>query len=164
MSKRMCGATARLPLELIVLALDITPEMPGHPMEVATGLRCPLEAHTTGQHHELVRELGVPERGEVWARWSDGQVPDGLDVLADCPADNGLQGPDHDICTLYTGHPGGHSWEFPDPEYEAIVHSSAYERLQAEVDRYLGRDRNTTDDRTVPTSGTAASAHGSPTE
>ncbi|MEU0688568.1 hypothetical protein [Streptomyces uncialis] len=132
-------------------------------MEIATGLRRPLEAHTMGQHHELMREPGAPERGEAWARWPDGQAQDGLDVLADCPADNWLQGPGHDTCTLHTGHPGGNSWEFPDPEYKAIVRSPAYERLRAEVARYLGRNRNTTGDRTAPTPGTTASAHGSPT-
>ncbi|MFF0446957.1 hypothetical protein ACFYT4_11160 [Streptomyces sp. NPDC004609] len=135
--RHICAATARLPLPLIVLVLDIVPDEPAHPMEVITALRCGLESHSTGPHFDLVRELTDASRGEVWARWENGNEPDRVSVLADCPADNGRPGPSNDGCTLFARHPGGHSYEFSDPEYDAMRTSPAYEQLKAEIDNRL---------------------------
>ncbi|MFI6285939.1 hypothetical protein ACIBCM_14465 [Streptomyces sp. NPDC051018] len=136
--RHICAARARLPLRLIVLALDIVPEDPGHPLELVTALRCGLEAHSAGPHFDLVRELTDARRGEVWARWENGREPDGISILGDCPADNGEPGPSNDGCTLFAEHRGGHSFEFSDPEYDAIRTSPAYEELREEIDNRLG--------------------------
>ncbi|MFF0445483.1 hypothetical protein ACFYT4_03510 [Streptomyces sp. NPDC004609] len=135
--RHICAATAILPLRTIVLALDIVPDEPAHPMEIVTGLRCALEAHTDGPHFTLVRELADASRGEVWTRWEPGTEPECVTVLPDCPADNGRSGAGNDACTLFAGHPGGHCFEFSDPEYDAIRASPEYDRLQAEIDDRL---------------------------
>ncbi|GAA2222663.1 hypothetical protein GCM10010232_03870 [Streptomyces amakusaensis] len=120
-SRFVCAATVRLPLQLVVLALEITPDERGHPMEVATELRCGLEEHADGAHFDLVRELDDASGGEVWTRWEEGQVPEGVAVLADCGADNGRPGGENEACALYRGHGGGHSFEYADPEYEVLL-------------------------------------------
>ncbi|MGW6458116.1 hypothetical protein ACWF94_19765 [Streptomyces sp. NPDC055078] len=117
----VCAAGAVLPLRLLVLALEITAGEPGHPLEVTTRLRCGLEAHGTGTHFDLVRELDDGGEGEVWARWEGDREPEYVANLADCPADNGRPGGDNEACTLFEDHPGGHSFEFADPEYEPVT-------------------------------------------
>ncbi|MGW6454769.1 hypothetical protein ACWF94_02375 [Streptomyces sp. NPDC055078] len=124
MARVGCGAAATLPLQLLVLALEIVPGAPGHPLEVTTRLRCGLEAHTEGAHFDLVRGLDDSDHGEVWARWEDGRVPECVAVLPDCPADNGRPGGGNDGCTLFEKHPGGHSFAFADPEYGHLTPSS----------------------------------------
>ncbi|MFF0447010.1 hypothetical protein ACFYT4_11440 [Streptomyces sp. NPDC004609] len=139
--RHICAATANLPLRTMVLVLDIVPDEDVHPMEIVTGLRCGLEAHTSGPHGDLVRELNDASRGEVWVLWECGREPDVVAVLPDCPAVNTLPGAEVDACTLFDSHPGGHCFEFSDPEYDAIRASPAYDRLQAEWDERLSVSR-----------------------
>ncbi|MGW6457681.1 hypothetical protein ACWF94_17495 [Streptomyces sp. NPDC055078] len=135
--RHICAATATLPLQLIVLVLDISPGEPGHPLEVVTGLRCSLEKHSAGLHFDLVRELNDARQGEVWVRWAEGQVPECVAVLPDCPDDNGEEGAANEACTLFRDHPGGHSFEYSDPEYDAVRASPDYDQLTAEINDRL---------------------------
>lgn len=109
-----CAETAGLPLQLLVCALEIAPDEPGHPLEVVTRLRCALEAEHTGSHFDLVRVLDG-DQGEVWARWEDGQEPASVAVLPDCAAGDGLLGGTNDACTLFQGHRGRHSFACAEP-------------------------------------------------
>ncbi|GLF97250.1 hypothetical protein [Streptomyces yaizuensis] len=109
----VCGAVAALPLRLVSLALEITPGERGHPLDVATRLRCVLERHTDGPHSDLVREVGR-SAGEVWTQWEDGGPPEYVCLLPDCPADNGEPGGANEACTLYEGHSGAHSYHCAD--------------------------------------------------
>ncbi|WP_194292693.1 hypothetical protein [Streptomyces katsurahamanus] len=140
----VCGAPATLPPRLLLHALQIAPDARAHPFEVATHLRCGLERSHRGPHVDLVRELDDPSRGEVWTWWCEGHAPTGVAVLPDCPADNGLSGGDNDACTLYRCHPGGHSFECADPEYEALRTGPVYARLAAAIHARLAET-----DRTV---------------
>jgi hypothetical protein len=135
--RHICGATAVLPLRTLVLVLDLVPGRPAHPFEVVTGLRCALEAHTEGPHHDLVRELADARRGEVWTWWEEGGEAEAVAVLPDCSALAGAGGPADDACVLFAGHPGGHGFEFRDPEYEAVLESPEYRALLAETERRL---------------------------
>ncbi|MGW4030104.1 hypothetical protein ACWEFL_12405 [Streptomyces sp. NPDC004838] len=135
--RRICAATATLPLPALVLVLDIAPDEPVHPMHVITGLRCRLEFHASGSHFDLVRELEDASGGEVWARWDDGSEPDYVAILPDCPAIDAESGPAADACTLFAGHFGGHCFEFSDPEYDSVRTSPAYDQLKAEIDDRL---------------------------
>ncbi|MFE5855174.1 hypothetical protein ACFQ61_18435 [Streptomyces sp. NPDC056500] len=116
---QVCAASADLPLQLLLFALEIAPDEPGHPLEVVTQLRCPLEGGHLGPHLDLVRALDG-DRGDVWARWEDGQEPRAVAVLADCTADNGLPGGAQDACTLFLGHPGGHGFTFVDAGFDTV--------------------------------------------
>ncbi|ANW18867.1 hypothetical protein [Streptomyces clavuligerus] len=115
-ARYVCGAPVTLPLQLITLALEITPRLPGHPLEVATDLRCALERHTGGPHFDLVREPGRPDSGAVWTLWEEGSRPECVCLLPDCPVDNGEPGGANEACALYEGHPGVHSYHCADPE------------------------------------------------
>ncbi|MFE0425334.1 hypothetical protein [Streptomyces sp. NPDC058953] len=132
--RMICAALARLPLQLIVLTQEMAPDPPVHPIRIMTSLRCALESHGTGPHYDLVREQDEAEDGAVWARWSTGIEPSAVGILRDCPADNGAPGAENDACTLFAGHPGGHSFIFSDPEYESVLTSPEYVRLDAEFD------------------------------
>ncbi|MFI6289384.1 hypothetical protein ACIBCM_32345 [Streptomyces sp. NPDC051018] len=133
----ICAATASLPLRTLVLVLDIVPDDDVHPMEIVTRLRCGLEAHGSGPHFDLVRELKDASRGEVWVHWEHDEEPDSVVVLPDCPAVNSRPGAEVDACTLFASHPGGHCFEFSDPEYDAVRVSPEYERFTAEWDERL---------------------------
>ncbi|MEU9603151.1 hypothetical protein [Streptomyces sp. NPDC048057] len=118
--RRICADLATLPLQLVVLTQDMWPDPPAHPIQIVTRLRCALESHEKGPHFDLVRELDDSEENEVWAQWKTGRDPSAVTLLRDCPADNGAPGGAHEACVLFAGHPGGHSYEFTDPEYDAI--------------------------------------------
>ncbi|MGW6455946.1 hypothetical protein ACWF94_08455 [Streptomyces sp. NPDC055078] len=135
--RRVCAVTATLPLRLLALVLEIAPGERPHPLEVVTGLRCAMEEHADGPHFDLVHELKDAGRGEVWVRWESGCEPECVAVLPDCPADNGKPDGENDACTLFSEHPGGHSFAFCDPEYDAILASPEYDRLRAEIDAHL---------------------------
>ncbi|MER6912466.1 hypothetical protein ABT354_12425 [Streptomyces sp. NPDC000594] len=115
-TRYLCGATVTLPLRLVSLALEITPHLQGHPLEVATGLSCLLERHRTGAHVDLVRELDRPGGGAVWTPWEEGARPEYVCLLPDCPADNGEPGGANEACALYEGHPGVHTFHCADPD------------------------------------------------
>ncbi|MEU3598313.1 hypothetical protein ABZ714_06180 [Streptomyces sp. NPDC006798] len=127
--RTICAAQARLPLQLIVLTQELQPDPPVHPIRIMTSLRCALESHPEGPHYDLIREHDSAEEGAIWARWITGITPSAVGILRDCPADNGAPGADNDACTLFAGHPGGHGFEFSDPEYEAALASPEYLEL-----------------------------------
>ncbi|MEO3974106.1 hypothetical protein [Streptomyces sp. CAU 1734] len=119
--RRICGASATLPLQLTVLAIEIAPDAGAHPLRIMTGLRCGLEAHSTGFHSDLVHEIDEMDAGAVWAHWKDGRPPRVVEILADCESDNGEPEGANEACTLFDGHAGGHSFEFSDPDYDAVL-------------------------------------------
>ncbi|MGW6456400.1 hypothetical protein ACWF94_10805 [Streptomyces sp. NPDC055078] len=123
---------------MLVLVLDIAPDDSCHPLFVVTGLRCSLEEHEDGPHYDLVRELDGAAYGEIWARWADGGHRESIAILKDCPADNGRSGGGNDACTLFQWHPGGHSFEFADPEYDEVLTSPEYRQLTEEFAEQLG--------------------------
>jgi hypothetical protein len=147
--RRICGATVTLPLSVLAQVLVVVPGERAHPIHVVTGLRCALESHATGRHYDLVRQLDDASMGEVWVSWEAGAEPDRIGILPDCPAlstvpgavDTGRPGgasaDDSEACVLFAGHPGGHSFDFRDPEYEAVLASPEYGRLKEEWEARL---------------------------
>ncbi|MFE4665494.1 hypothetical protein ACFRI7_06170 [Streptomyces sp. NPDC056716] len=102
------------------------------PGNVRPVLRCLLQEHSGGRHHDLAWELDDASQGEVWAQWADGRRPDTFRVVPDC---NTLSGPTpkDEACILYAGHPGCHTWQYTDPEHEAIEHSPEFQRAVSAV-------------------------------
>ncbi|MFI1014293.1 hypothetical protein [Streptomyces sp. NPDC020965] len=117
----VCGATAVLPLQLLLVALEIIPGGQAHPLDVATRLRCCLERHADGPHYDFVRELDDTDLGEVWTQWETGRPPESVATLPDCDAHNGRPGGLNDACTLFFGHPGAHSFSCADPEADRLT-------------------------------------------
>ncbi|MFI1017572.1 hypothetical protein [Streptomyces sp. NPDC020965] len=117
---RGCTHTADLPIQLVLYALEITPDEQGSPLDVSTRLRCSLERHTTGPHVDLVRELDDATHGEIWARWEDDHTPDAVAILPDCPTHNGQPAGRNEGCELFEGHSGGHSHQFARTENEPL--------------------------------------------
>jgi anti-sigma regulatory factor (Ser/Thr protein kinase) len=103
-----CGERAYLPERLVPAALSAGPG--AEPVDVERELRCPLEAHTTGDHHAFVRELSGPDTGAVWTRWTRGHLPSAVLVLPDCPAVR-THDSSYEPCAEFAGHPGAHSWQ-----------------------------------------------------
>ncbi|MEV7288627.1 hypothetical protein AB0O01_29475 [Streptomyces sp. NPDC093252] len=101
-----------MPFRLIAL-MFATIQDSSAPQNVQPLLRCLLQAHPTGPHHDLVWELDDPSEGEVWAQWTDGHRPHAFRIVPDCNAISGPT-PDDEACILYTGHPGCHSWHYID--------------------------------------------------
>ncbi|MFH8614200.1 hypothetical protein ACH4E8_03865 [Streptomyces sp. NPDC017979] len=135
--RRVCAALATLPLQLIVLTQDLWPDPPAHPIQIVTGLRCALEEHDDGPHFDLVRELDDHDgdgSGGIWAHWENGIEPSCVKIRQDCSMDNGEPGAANDACTLFAEHPGGHSHEFSDPEYEAVLTDPEFVHLSAEFE------------------------------
>lgn len=104
-----CEASARLGPGLVgqVLALGerVAPDL------VADPLLCFFEAGHVDGHVALAYDhLDGADAGAVWARWEDGEArARTVCVLPDCPS----PGPgDAGGCSLFTGHPGRHTWEW----------------------------------------------------
>lgn len=109
-SRPACGERTYLPAPLVPAALAAGATPGTEPADVERELRCPLEAHATGDHHAFVRELPGPDTGAVWTRWTRGHLPAAVLVLPDCPAvrtDDASSEP----CAEFAGHPGAHSWQ-----------------------------------------------------
>ncbi|MEU5402184.1 hypothetical protein ABZ348_23140 [Streptomyces sp. NPDC005963] len=151
--RRMCGARAVMPLGLVSLVLDA---MPGarDPLEMETLLRCPLEEHTTGWHYDVVWQLDDPDSGDMWALWADGDAPDLVVIQPDCSArcrtsvpnttrEAGRSGGESEVCALFALHPGGHSFEFTDPQYADLRLAAACNELRAVIAR---QSRSSDDD------------------
>jgi hypothetical protein len=106
--RKECGATAYLPHSLASLALhhlrQAEPQLASDPY-VETGLECFLEVHAEGDHYGLVTDT-AGAAPDVWVTWCEGKPPSTLAHLPACPRDNGQDGGLHDVCTLFTGHPG----------------------------------------------------------
>ncbi|MFE4666793.1 hypothetical protein ACFRI7_18385 [Streptomyces sp. NPDC056716] len=128
---RVCGATAMMPVGLIA-AMFASIHDSSTPGNVRPVLRCQLQEHSGGRHHDLVWELDDAGQGEVWAQWTDGHRPDTFLVVPDC---NTLSGPTpkDEACILYAGHPGCHTWQYTDPEHEAIENSPEFQRALSDV-------------------------------
>ncbi|MEU9333266.1 hypothetical protein AB0D49_08875 [Streptomyces sp. NPDC048290] len=84
------------------------------PDTVARSLRCCLQEHSGGRHHDLVWELDDPSDGEVWAQWADDCPPDTFRTVPDCNTPSEVAAQDT-VCTLFDGHPGCHTFEYTDP-------------------------------------------------
>lgn len=80
-------------------------------------LRCTLETHE-GPHAEMVREGSAGEA--LWVRWEDGSRPHEVRWLPDCPKTGVAADGVDDGCCHYLNHPGGHTWEVTDPEFEMV--------------------------------------------
>lgn len=106
--RQECGATASLPPSLAVLALhhlrQAGPQLAADPC-VETRLECFLDAHAEGDHYGLVTDT-AGAAPDVWVTWSEGEPPATLTHLPACPKDNGQDGGLHDVCTLFSRHPG----------------------------------------------------------
>ncbi|MFJ6569961.1 hypothetical protein ACIQNU_21320 [Streptomyces sp. NPDC091292] len=74
--------------------------------------------------------------------WSDGCEPGWFAVLPDCPADNGRPIPYDEACTLFSRHPGGHSFELDDPEADSVRETAEYRLLKAELDALFRKSRD----------------------
>ncbi|MEU9333861.1 hypothetical protein AB0D49_11975 [Streptomyces sp. NPDC048290] len=107
------------------------------PDTVARSLRCCLQEHSGGRHHDLVWELDDPSDGEVWAQWADGCPPDTFRTVPDCNSGQDT------VCTLFDGHPGCHTFEYTDPVAEAIRSDPEFQReagrLRKLIDRHIPR-------------------------
>ena len=115
MSDRVCGAEVELRGEVLGVLRAMPADLPeAEPGEVSDPLRCVLQAGHDGDHHGLARGLPLRYLGEVWARWGSGQQPQALMVMSDCP----VRDPDDrdEVCVLFNGHAGAHSWLLDDPE------------------------------------------------
>ncbi|MGW6461917.1 hypothetical protein ACWF94_39315 [Streptomyces sp. NPDC055078] len=78
-------------------------------------------------HSALAWVLKDAARGEVWVSWAEaGYVV--VQMRPDCPAVTG-HGVQDEACTLFDGHPGGHSFEVIDPEEEAFKTTPEYARI-----------------------------------
>lgn len=109
----VCGERTYLPQRLLPAALAQGPTSGSEPVDVERELRCPLEAHTTGDHHAFVRELDGPAPVAVWTRWTRGHLPSTVIVLPDCPEVRTYDG-SYEPCTDFAGHMGAHSWQLTD--------------------------------------------------
>lgn len=108
-SRPVCGERTYLPARLVPAALAQQPgeaELP----DVERHLRCTLEAHATGDHHALVRDLAGPDTGALWTHWTRGHLPVSLVVLPDCPATRTYDS-SHESCAEFADHPGAHTWQ-----------------------------------------------------
>ncbi|MFD9719802.1 hypothetical protein [Streptomyces sp. NPDC059076] len=150
--RRMCGARAVMPLGLVSLVLDATPAA-RDPEALETVLRCPLEAHATGWHYDVVWQLDDPDSGDMWALWAEGDTPELVVIQPDCSARGRASGPNtvpgearsaahgrksaaqNEVCSLFALHPGGHSFEFTDPHDEDLRLAAACHELRAVIAR-----------------------------
>ncbi|WP_433546822.1 hypothetical protein ACQPZG_18370 [Streptomyces sp. CA-294286] len=111
----ICGTEPMLSDVLVTAALEISgtaDRKHAHPK-----MRCDLERRHQGEHLGIVCEIGGPDTGAVWTRWTDTHPPYVVLVLRDCPATRD----DQDApCGLFADHPGAHSWALSDPECEAV--------------------------------------------
>lgn len=107
----VCGERTRLPDRLVAAALESASGT--GPDDVERHLRCTLEDHARGDHVAFVAERPGAHAGSVWARWTRGNAPADVVVLADCDATG--PGPAREPCGEYGGHPGGHTWQLGDP-------------------------------------------------
>lgn len=109
----VCGQRALLPRRLVPEALSYVALGSAEEGDVERKLRCPLAAHSTGEHHALV--LDGPGASAVWTRWAENEVPKEVEARDDCPAvssDKRLQ-----PCCEFAGHPGAHTFDVDDPAF-----------------------------------------------
>lgn len=107
------------------------------PADIAGSARCVLQRNHTGPHVSLLWELdrwaGADQEGEVWGHWNgDGELH--FSIRADCPARNGPLGRSDGACTLFSGHPGEHSFRLWDVRYEGFVGSDDHQTVCAALD------------------------------
>ncbi|MFF0449086.1 hypothetical protein ACFYT4_22215 [Streptomyces sp. NPDC004609] len=107
------------------------------PLYLETYLRCPLEAHRTGPHAAPAWRLDDARGGEVWVRWAEGEPPSCALRLAGCAGHHGPTGDREEACTLFDGHPGGHSHQLADPGDAAVQARDEYAELRAVVGDWL---------------------------
>jgi len=111
---QVCGSGGYLPEELVpaALALETRPGL-ATTQDVGRHLRCTLETHGQDQPHwAIVLELAGVDTGSVWTSWPDGEQPEGLRVVADCPA---LDGDSGYPCSGYARHLGLCDFALHDP-------------------------------------------------
>lgn len=79
--------------------------------------KCWLESEHDGEDHRSLITDGNAGK-DIWISWSDGHLPQIIMELGPCTAreEEGM-----DSCALFDRHPGGHIWEFRDPEHEAVA-------------------------------------------
>ncbi|MFE2042030.1 hypothetical protein ACFXAZ_14065 [Streptomyces sp. NPDC059477] len=65
-----------------------------------------------------------------------GRRPDAIRVEADCDTLSGPT-PKDEARALYSGHPGCHTWQYTDPEHEAIERSPEFQRALSDVPRVV---------------------------
>ncbi|MEU9338158.1 hypothetical protein AB0D49_34250 [Streptomyces sp. NPDC048290] len=137
---RMCGTETVMPVDLIAIMFVSVKD--SAPDTVARSLRCCLQEHSGGRHHDLVWELDDPSDGEVWAQWADGCPPDTFRVVPDCNTPSGPTAAD-EVCTLFDGHPGCHTFEYTDPVQDALTSDPEFQRevrrLRKLIDRHIPR-------------------------
>lgn len=111
----VCGTDVLLPLALLVAAPGLEAAGTAGLDDVMEHPLCQLQARHVTPHYATVMELDGPTTGAVWVRWAD-DADVRLVVLPDCPVSHpsGSEG-----CGMFSGHPGGHTWELRDPLQEA---------------------------------------------
>lgn len=116
--KPRCAASTPLTLQLRATIGhhlgDPTPDLVAH---------CSLDEHTEGDHFAAFEVLD--QSPTFWIRWHDTEAT--LTELPGCP----YRGPgtDREACTLFTDHPGPHTWS-PQPASADLQHHGGKFPLQ----------------------------------
>ncbi|MET8826509.1 hypothetical protein ABZX40_28280 [Streptomyces sp. NPDC004610] len=130
-TRQVCGVPGRMPVDLVALMLAHIEDSSDLRVSVRVDLRCSLEEHDTGPHHDLTWELDTPSVGEVWAEWTD-ETAERVVVRPDCYTSNGGVGGADEVCTLFAGHPGCHTFEYVDPQCPSHVYPDLWMSAERE--------------------------------
>jgi hypothetical protein len=109
---QICGERMNLPAGLAAAAFAYGDSADTEYGDAERELRCPLEAHTTGDHFAFVRELDGTDTGALWTTWARGHRPADVVALGDCGGGDTRTG---EPCCEFAGHQGLHTFDLIDP-------------------------------------------------
>ncbi|RLV66501.1 hypothetical protein STAN_2022 [Streptomyces sp. CBMAI 2042] len=143
-----CTALTRLPLSEVLTALVTMPYGPDAPPDDFTldhYVLCELGEHRADiDHAALLCPAENPDRPALWFFWSgtDTDRTHRITTAPWCPAVLRHLRTDAALpCSLFTGHPTGHSWDITDPLADLIAGAAG-----ADTDTDTDTDTDASDD------------------